>query len=121
MASKKQTELENTVDSVMDKFFSNGDQKQQEEPEATEKPKAKRTTNKQTKAAAKVTEKPEKGKQKVFSFWADVETQKEWRAYAEVKRLSVSDLGRKAIAEYISRHKLTEDEKNLYDWLIGKK
>lgn len=93
----------------------------QEEPGTTEKPKTKRNTRKQTKADTGQSEKPEKPIQKVFSFWADVETQKEWRTYAKAKEMTISDLGRNAIEEYINRHKLKPEEQQIYDLYLGKK
>lgn len=111
MASKKQNDIENSANNIMNKFFSAADQYPQEAPEQAkpEKP-GESTTSRQ-----KATTTADKAKKKVFSFWADKSKQDAWRTYAKVKNITVSELGVKAIDEYIKRHKLTEKEQQIFD------
>jgi len=121
MASKKQLEIQDNVSGMMDKFFSVNDQKPQEAPGASKQSKPKKTPARQRKAAAIQSNKSDKVLRKVFSFWADVDSQEEWRVYAKAKGMTVSDLGTKALQEYMTRHKLTGNQQQIYDLYLDKK
>ena len=66
-------------------------------------------------AKKKPSEKPQKAQKKVFSFRAEVEAVDSWRVWADAKGLKVDELGEKAITEYIKRHSLTEDQRQIYE------
>lgn len=52
---------------------------------------------------------------KVFSFRAEAETVDSWRLWADAKGMKVDDLGEKALQEYIKKHPLTEDQKQIFE------
>ena len=60
-------------------------------------------------------EKPQKPQKKVFSFRAEAEDADNWRLWADAKGLKVDELGSKAISEYVKRHPLTADQKQIYE------
>lgn len=60
-------------------------------------------------------QKPQKPQKKVFSFRAEAEDADNWRLWADAKGLKVDELGSKAISEYVKRHPLTADQKQIYE------
>jgi hypothetical protein len=113
MASKKMDKLKE-AGAGMDKFFSGAS----ESPSEAEK----KTTKGNTKAKAEEgSEKPQKAQKKVFSFRAEVDHVDSWRVWADAKGIKVDELGEKAITEYIKRHSLTEDQKQIYDLKMAQK
>ena len=72
-------------------------------------------------AKKKPSEKPQKAQKKVFSFRAEVEAVDSWRVWADAKGLKVDELGEKAITEYIKRHSLTEDQRQIYELKMAQK
>ena len=105
---------------AMNKILS-GATEPQEEQEAVTKTKVKRTTKKTAKADTGQVVKPEKAKQKVFSFRAEENKVDQWRVQAVARGITVNELGEKAIDEYIKRHKLTEDQQQLFDLTMAQK
>jgi len=97
--------------SAMDRILNVGDISPQDAPEQPEPVKQGKSSTKETKAVKK----PEKGKKKVFSFRADESKVIQWRLQAVARGITVDDLGQKAIDEYISRHKLTDTQKQLFE------
>ena len=93
----------------MDKFFT-----------ASESPAETQRKN-DTKAPKKVAEKPNKAVKKVFSFRAEVDTVDSWRVWADAKGMKVDELGEKAITEYIKRHALTDDQRQIYELKMAQK
>lgn len=93
---------------VLEGFFSEP-QKTASEPAETVEP----VNTPEKKETAK------KGKKtdthKPFSFWAVKEEADDWRIWAKAKGMKVDDLGALAIREYIKRHKLTDDQKQIYE------
>lgn len=113
MASKKLDKLK-TAGADMDKFFSGAS----ESPTETTKKPARRNT----KTAKEVpTEKPQKAQKKVFSFRAEVEAVDSWRVWADAKGLKVDELGTLALTEYIKKHSLTEDQRQIYELKMAQK
>ena len=104
----------------MDKFFSEASESS---TETTKKP-AKRNTKTEPE---KVTEEPTEGKKKktdthkVFSFRAPIETVDSWRVWADAKGMKVDELGEKALTEYIKKHSLTEDQRQIYELKMAQK
>lgn len=76
-----------------------------------EEPKAKKTKGKESKAKIKDAVKPKK----VFSFRADGDKVDQWRLHAKARGMKVDQLGEKALEEYIKRHKLTENQQQIFD------
>ena len=118
MASSKDKLMKGSA--AMNKILS-GATEPQEGQETTEKPKAKKNTKKATKADAGQSVKPEKAKQKVFSFRAEENKVNQWRVQAVARGITVNELGEKAIDEYIKKHKLTEDQQQLFDLTMAQK
>lgn len=58
---------------------------------------------------------------KVFSFRAPKETVDSWRVWAEAKGMKVDELGEKALTEYIKRHSLTDDQRQIYELKMAQK
>ncbi len=91
---------------------------------ATESPKKTTGTNSRA-SAKKPTESPQRATQKtqkkVFSFRAPADLADSWRVWADAKGLKVDELGEKAISEYIRRHKLTEDQQQIYNLKMAQK
>lgn len=116
MASKKMDKLKD-AGSSLDKLFSGAS-------ETTEK--ATETTKKSTRGRAKAqpeepSEEPKKTQKKVFSFRAEVDQVDSWRVWADAKGIKVDELGEKAITEYIKRHALTEDQRQIYELKMAQK
>ena len=116
MARSKMDKLK-TAGADMDKFFSGAS-------ETTEK--ATETTKKSTRGRAKAepekaSEEPKKTQKKVFSFRAEVDQVDSWRVWADAKGIKVDELGEKAITEYIKRHSLTEDQRQIYELKMAQK
>ena len=112
MARSKMDKLK-TAGADMDKFFSGAS-------ETTEK--ATETTKRNTKAEPeKASEEPKKTQKKVFSFRAEVDQVDSWRVWADAKGIKVDELGEKAITEYIKRHSLTEDQRQIYELKMAQK
>lgn len=79
-------------------------------------------TGRNTRASAKKpTESPQKTQKKVFSFRAPADLADSWRVWADAKGLKVDELGERAITEYIRRHKLTEDQQQIYNLKMAQK
>ena len=91
----------------LDMLFS-GAETVQNQPEET---KVKKTKGKDTKAKTKDAVKPKK----VFSFRADGDKVDQWRLQAKARGMKVDQLGEKALEEYIKKHKLTENQQQIYD------
>lgn len=119
MASSKDKLMKGSA--AMNKILSGAVAEPQEEQETTEKPTAKKTTKKTAKADTGQAVKPEKVKQKVFSFRAEENKVDQWRVQAVARGITVNELGEKAIDEYIKRHKLTEDQQQLFDLTMAQK
>lgn len=119
MASKKMDSMKK-AGAVMDGFFSEASESS---TETTKKP-AKRNTKTEPE---KVTEEPTEGKKKktdthkVFSFRAPRETVDSWRVWAEAKGLKVDELGTLALTEYIKKHSLTADQRQIYELKMAQK
>lgn len=116
MASKKMDSMKK-AGAVMDGFFSGAS-------ETTEK--ASETTKKSTRGRAKAqpeepTEKAQKTQKKVFSFRAEVDQVDSWRVWADAKGLKVDELGTLALTEYIKKHSLTEDQRQIYELKMAQK
>jgi len=107
MASKKMDKLK-TAGANMDKFFSEASESVSESPEKS----TKRNTKEEPE---KVTESPQKAQKKVFSFRAEVDQVDSWRVWADAKGMKVDELGTLALTEYIKRHSLTEDQRQIYE------
>ena len=113
MASKKMDKLKD-AGSVMDSFFSGASESPTESP--------KRSIKRNTKAEPeKVSEEPKKTQKKVFSFRAEESTVDSWRVWADAKGMKVDELGEKALTEYIKRHSLTEDQRQIYELKMAQK
>ena len=113
MASKKMDKLK-SAGANMDKFFSEASESVTESP--------KKTTKRNTQAEPeKVTESPQKAQKKVFSFRAEVDQVDSWRVWADAKGLKVDELGTLALTEYIKRHSLTEDQRQIYELKMAQK
>ncbi len=91
MAKKK--DFSAATENAMDKFFSEA---------AVQAPQRTRTGRKTD------THKP-------FSFWALKSEADDWRIWAKARGMKVDDLGTEAMREYISRHELTPDQKQIYE------
>ena len=113
MASKKMDSMKK-AGAVMDGFFSEASESSSGVFEEITKGNTKE-------AKKKPSEKPQKAQKKVFSFRAEVETVDSWRAWADAKGLKVDELGEKAITEYIKRHSLTEDQRQIYELKMAQK
>lgn len=100
--SKK--DLKKAAQDGLDKFFT----------EASESPAENQREN-DTKAPKKIAEKSNKAVKKVFSFRAEAETADDWRLWADAKGMKVDELGTKALTEYIKRHPLTDDQKQIFE------
>ena len=113
MARSKMDKLK-TAGADMDKFFSGASEKASE------------PTKKSTRGRAKgqpeeVSEEPKKTQKKVFSFRAEVDQVDSWRVWADAKGMKVDELGEKAITEYIKKHSLTEDQRQIYELKMAQK
>ena len=95
MAKKK--DLMKATQNTMDKFFTEAKEEPAREPEKPRKAGKKTDTH------------------KPFSFWAVKAEADEWRLWAKAKGMKVDDLGAEAIREYIRRHKLSDDQQQIYD------
>ena len=113
MASKKIDKLKE-AGAGMDKFFSEASESSTET--------TKKSTKRNTKAEPeKVTESPQKAQKKVFSFRAEVDQVDSWRVWADAKGLKVDELGTLALTEYIKKHSLTEDQRQIYELKMAQK
>ena len=126
MASKKK-DFSAGVD-ALDKFFS-GSEAQREETikavmgatqDAQEAPQKVRKTKTQDQDQ-KGSEEPQKLKKKVFSFRAEVSEADSWRVWADASGIKVDELGERAIREYIKRHPLKDDQRQIYELKMGQK
>lgn len=109
--AKKTDAMRKAGADAMDKFFSG----LQESPENASEKRPEQKPSEPTETAQKSSEEPQRGEKKVFSFRAPENEVISWRAYAEAKGIKVDDLGEKALQEYIKRHALTGDQKELYE------
>lgn len=108
---------------VMDGFFTASESVSEDAKEPAE-------GNTKT-ATEKGSEKPQKAQEgkkqrvidthKVFSFRAPIETVDSWRVWAEAKGIKKDELGTLAINEYIKRHSLTEDQRQIYELKMAQK
>lgn len=89
---------------AMDKFFSNSSAETADDP-------AKNNITEPKKIAQKSNKQPKK----VFSFRAAVPVVDDWRLWADAKGMKVDELGEKALQEYIRKHPLTEEQKQIYE------
>lgn len=113
MARSKMDKLKD-AGSSLDKLFSGASESPTESP--------KKTTKRNTKAEPeKVSEEPKKTQKKVFSFRAEESTVDSWRVWADAKGMKVDELGEKALTEYIKRHSLTEDQRQIYELKMAQK
>ena len=113
MARSKMDKLK-TAGADMDKFFTGATESPTESP--------KRSTKRNTKTEPeKVTESPQKAQKKVFSFRAEVDQVDSWRVWADAKGLKVDELGTLALTEYIKKHSLTEDQRQIYELKMAQK
>ena len=106
--------LKEEAEAGMDKFFSGASESS---TETTKKP-AKRNTKTEPE---KPTESPQKAQKKVFSFRAEVDQVDSWRVWADAKGLKVDELGTLALTEYIKKHSLTEDQRQIYELKMAQK
>lgn len=112
MARSKMDKLKD-AGSSLDKLFTGAS-------EPTEK--ASETTKKSTRGRAKAQpEEPKKTQKKVFSFRAEVDQVDSWRVWADAKGLKVDELGTLALTEYIKKHSLTEDQRQIYELKMAQK
>lgn len=116
MASKK-TDSMKKAGAVMDNFFSGASETAEKTTE---------TTKKSTRGRAKTqpeepSEEPKKTQKKVFSFRAEVDQVDSWRVWADAKGLKVDELGTLALTEYIKKHSLTEDQRQIYELKMAQK
>lgn len=111
MASKKAEKLKQAGASL-DKLFSGVAENQEKDYKEPDK-----------EAEVSWETKPEKPKKvkKVFSFRADASAADSWRVWADAKGMKVDELGEKAIIEYIKRHPLAEDQKQIYDLKMARR
>lgn len=113
MASKKMDKLKD-AGSSLDKLFSGASESPTESP--------KKSTKRNTKTVTEEpTESPQKAQKKVFSFRAEVDQVDSWRVWADAKGMKVDELGEKALTEYIKRHSLTEDQRQIYELKMAQK
>ena len=113
MARSKMDKLKD-AGSSLDKLFS-GASESSTEP-------TKKTTKRNTKTVKEEpTESPQKTQKKVFSFRAEVDQVDSWRVWADAKGMKVDELGEKALTEYIKRHSLTEDQRQIYELKMAQK
>lgn len=113
MASKKMDRLK-TAGADMDKFFTGATESPTESP--------KRSTKRNTKTVKEEPkEEPQKAQKKVFSFRAEVDQVDSWRVYADAKGMKVDELGTLALTEYIKKHSLTEDQRQIYELKMAQK
>lgn len=83
---------------------------------------AQKSTKKNTKGKKEESkEEPQKAQKKVFSFRAEVDQVDSWRVWADAKGMKVDELGEKALTEYIRRHGLTADQKQIYELKMAQK
>jgi len=116
MASKKMDSMKK-AGAVMDGFFSGASETTEKASETTKK-----TTKRNTKAEPeKASEEPKKTQKKVFSFRAEVDQVDSWRVWADAKGLKVDELGTLALTEYIKKHSLTEDQRQIYELKMAQK
>ena len=99
--SKKMGDLKKAADDGLDKFFS-------------DLPSGEELFEPEVKKPVK-TEPEKKPVKKVFSFRTLAEDADDWRIWADAKGMKVDDLGTLALKEYIKRHKLTEDQQQIYE------
>lgn len=69
----------------------------------------------------KGSEKPTKAVKKVFSFRAEADQVDSWRLWADAKGMKVDELGENALTEYIKKHGLTKDQKQIYELKLAQK
>lgn len=101
--SKKMGEYKSAVDgSGLDKFFEDPSIDIVLEAEPKEEPKEE-------------PKKEDKPKKKVFSFRTLAEDADDWRLYANASNMTVDEFGTKAIKEYIKRHPLRSEQKQIYE------
>mgnify|MGYP007101852473 CR=1 FL=1 len=113
MASKKMDKLK-SAGANMDKFFSEASESVTESP--------KRSTKRNTKTVKEEPkEETQKAQKKVFSFRAEVDQVDSWRVWADAKGMKVDELGTLALTEYIKRHSLTEDQRQIYELKMAQK
>lgn len=126
MARSKMDKLKD-AGSSLDKLFTGASETTEKASETTKK-----TTKRNTKTEPeKVTESPQKAQEgkkprvidthKVFSFRAPRETVDSWRVWAEAKGLKVDELGTLALTEYIKKHSLTADQRQIYELKMAQK
>lgn len=109
MASKKMDKLKE-AGAGLDKLFSG----------ASESPTEPAKRNTKT-VKEEPTESPQKAQKKVFSFRAEVDQVDSWRLWADAKGLKVDELGTLALTEYIKKHSLTEDQRQIYELKMAQK
>lgn len=114
MANSKQSKQREQAGAVLDGLFSGAQES------AKEAPKKSRQIKTQPKDH-NGSEKPQKAQKKVFSFRAEVESADSWRLWADAKGLKVDELGTLAITEYIKKHPLSPDQKQIYDLKMAQK
>ena len=113
MARSKMDKLKD-AGSSLDKLFSGASESSTEPTKKTTKGRAKAQPE-------EVKEEPQKAQKKVFSFRAEVEAVDSWRVWADAKGLKVDELGTLALTEYIKRHSLTEDQRQIYELKMAQK
>lgn len=59
--------------------------------------------------------------QKVFSFRTEADQADSWRVWCLAKGITVNELGEKAINEYIKKHGLTADQRQIYELKMAQK
>ena len=102
---------------AFDMFFSGAPESPQDAPEKE----ARKTTGGAKKTAQRAPEGPTKTRKKVFSFRAEEGNVNSWRVWADAKGLKVDELGTLALTEYIKKHSLTEDQRQIYELKMAQK
>ena len=116
MARSKMNKLKD-AGSSLDKLFTGASEPTEKASETTKK-----STKRNTKAEPeKASEEPKKTQKKVFSFRAEVDQVDSWRVWADAKGLKVDELGTLALTEYIKKHSLTEDQRQIYELKMAQK
>ena len=101
--SKKMGDFKKAADEGLDKFFS-------------DLPKGEDLFEPEVKEPVKTEpEKEKKPVKKVFSFRTLAEDADDWRLWADAKGMKVDDLGTAALKEYIKKHKLTDEQRQIYE------
>lgn len=94
----------------------------QDTPQATEKPhtapepsQPMQSTPTEEKAEYKPNKTATKTEKKIMGFRAAVDRMEVWKLYADATGQEISSLCTAALDEYVDRHKLTEEQKQLFD------